>query len=142
MFGRLLGTALVGAMLLAGAGALQAQTVSPGVAPTLDSCRDEATRRGIRGDGLSGFLTQCMSQPAAGASGQRAGLDRCRADAIGRGLAGEARNSAIDDCMAQSGEMGNASTAGTYSFCRSQSRAQGISGAALDQFMNNCVVAR
>jgi hypothetical protein len=145
MLGRLLGMAVVGIALLAGSGTLQAQTTpmpGPGVAPTLDSCRDEAVRRGISGDGLSAFLTQCMSQPAAAGTGQRAGLDRCRGDAIGRGLVGEARNTAIDDCMAQSGEMGSPQTAGTYSFCRAQSRAQGIAGTALDQFMNDCVVRR
>jgi len=143
MFGRLLGAAIAGAVLLAGANVLQAQTTptpGPGVAPTLDSCRGEAVRRGISGDGLAAFLSQCMAQPAA--EGQRAGLDRCRADAISRGLVGEARNMAIDDCMAQSGEAGSDQTAGTYRFCRSQSRAQGITGADLDSFMNSCVVRR
>lgn len=145
MFGRLLGAVIVSVVMLAGVNGLQAQTApapSPGVGRTLDDCRDDATRRGIRGDGLSAFLTQCMAQPATATSPQRAGLDRCRADAIGRGLVGEARNSAIDDCMAQSGEMGSPQTIGTYAFCRSQSRAQGISGAALDGFMNDCIVRR
>jgi hypothetical protein len=139
----LLGAAIMGAMLLASTQVLQAQTTptpGPGVAPTQESCRQEAIRRGISGDGLAAFMSQCISQPAR--AEQRVGLDRCRGEAISRGLVGEARNTAIDDCMAQSGEMGSPQTSGTYSFCRAQARSQGIAGSALDTFLNDCVVAR
>jgi hypothetical protein len=135
MFARALGTILLGVALLAGANALNAQT-----APTLDSCRDEAVRRGISGDGLSAFLTTCMSQPAPGASSQRASFDRCRSDAVSRNLVGDARMMFIDDCMVRSGAAEPASTDGTYGQCRSQARARGLSGTQLDEFLTQCVV--
>ena len=134
MFGRLLGAAFAAVMLLASANALQAQNL-----PTLDQCRDEAVRRSITGDRLTAFLNTCLSTPIASTSGQRAGLDRCRADAISRNLSGEARNTHIDDCMQQSGATGTTSTTGTYSYCRSQARGQGLSGTQLDQFLDRCV---
>ena len=144
MFGRLFGAAVAGAVLLGSVSVLQAQTTptpSPGVAPTLDSCRDDAIRKGISGDGLSAFLTQCMNQPAqpAGMAGQRASLERCRADAISRNLVGDARNAHIDDCMTQSGAVTSATGTGTYSSCRAQARSQGLIGTQLDEYLNGCV---
>jgi hypothetical protein len=134
MFGRLLGAAFAAVMLLAGASSLQAQNL-----PTLDQCRDEAVRRNIKGYPLTAFLNTCLSTPMTATSGQRAGLDRCRADAISRNLVGEARNMHIDDCMQQSGATGTASSTGTYSYCRSQGRGQGLSGAQFDEFLNRCI---
>jgi hypothetical protein len=141
MFGRLLGSALVAAMLVGGANALQAQTTTtmPSALPTLDQCRDEAVRRNIKGDGLTAFLNTCLSTPISSTSGQRAGLDRCRADATSRNLAGEARGNYIDDCMQQSGAMGTTGTTGSYGFCRSQARSQGLVGTRLDEFLNRCI---
>lgn len=134
MFGRLLGAAFAVAMLLAGANTLHAQNL-----PSLDQCRDEAVRRGISGDRLTAFLNTCLSTPVTSTSGQRAGLDRCRADAISRNLAGEARNVHIDNCMQQSGATGTANTTGSYSFCRTQARGQGLMGTQLDEFLNRCI---
>jgi hypothetical protein len=141
MFGRLLGSALVAAMLLGGANALQAQTTTtmPSALPTLDQCRDEAVRRNIKGDGLTAFLNTCLSTPISSTAGQHAGLDRCRNNATSRGLVGEARGRYIDDCMQQSGAMGSASTTGTYGYCRSQARGQNLSGTRLDEFLDRCV---
>jgi hypothetical protein len=141
MFGRLLGAAIAGAVLLAGTSALQAQTTpmpSPGVAPTLDSCRDDAIRQGISGDGLAGFLTRCMNQPAS-ASGHRASFERCRSDAVGRGLVGDARADYVDSCMSQSGAMSDTSAVGTYGYCRSEARSRGLMGTQLDDALNQCI---
>ncbi len=134
MFGRLLGLAFAAAMLLAGANALQAQNL-----PTLDQCRDEAIRRNVTGDRLTAFLNTCLSTPVTSTSGQRAGLDRCRADAISRNLVGEARNIHIDTCMQQSGAASTTNTTGSYGFCRSQARGQGLVGTQLDEFLNRCI---
>jgi hypothetical protein len=142
MFVRALGIMSFGAALLAGANALQAQTATtPSVAqtPSLESCRAEAIRRGISGDGLTQFLNNCMSQPAGGTSGQRAGYDRCRSDAVSRNLVGDARYTYIDDCMQRAGAMDSATGEGTYPYCRAQARAQLLSGTQLEEFLNGCV---
>lgn len=142
MFIRALGIMLFGAALLVGANALQAQTTTtPSVAqaPSLESCRAEAIRRGVSGDALTQFLNNCMSQPATGTSGQRVGLDRCRSEAVSRNLVGDARATYIDNCMQQSGAAASATDEGTYPYCRAQARARQLSGTQFEEFLNGCV---
>jgi hypothetical protein len=130
-------TARTFAALVFGAASLIAASNANAQQPNqLDQCRDAAVRRGLSGDGLSQFLSQCMAQPAP--TGRQATFASCRSNMVSRGLTGDALYDAIGDCMQGSGSS-DAGLTGTYQQCRSQARAQGLSGMQIDQYLNDCI---
>jgi hypothetical protein len=130
---------MIGAACLLAASSVGAQQTN-----NLDQCRDEAVRRQVSGDRLSGFLTSCMQEKAAaqtqpsGSMGSRASYDRCRQEGIGRGLTGDALYNSVSDCLSRSGAA-DASMAGTYQQCRADARARGLGGTQLDDYLNGCI---
>jgi hypothetical protein len=138
MIGRTFFTMIAAVACLAASNAGAQQTNN------LDQCRDEAVRRQISGDRLSGFLTSCMQEKAAtqvqpsGSMGNRVSYDRCRQEGIGRGLTGDALYNSVSDCLSRSGAA-DASTAGTYQQCRADARARGLGGTQLDDYLNGCI---
>ena len=137
MIGRTFATMVAAAACLLAASSVGAQTNN------LDQCRDEAVRRQISGDRLSGFLTSCMQEKAAaqtqsGSMDRRASYDRCRSEGVGRGLTGDALYNSVGDCLSRSGAA-DSSMAGTYQQCRADARGRGLSGTQLDEYLNGCI---
>jgi hypothetical protein len=131
------------AALILGAASLIAASNANAQQPNqLDQCRDEAIRRQISGDRLSGFLTQCMQEKAAGGTSgtmdRRASYERCRSEAAGRGFSGDMLYSAVGDCLQRSGSSDANAMSGSYQQCRSNAVARGFSGTQLDQYLREC----
>ena len=137
MIGRILAVMVIGAACLFAAGGVDAQTQN-----NLDQCRDEAVRRQISGDRLSGFLTTCMQEKAAmqssGTTTRAASYERCRSESVTRGLTGDALYNAVGDCLSRSGTA-DTSMAGTFQQCRADARARGLSGTQFDEYLNGCI---
>jgi hypothetical protein len=139
MISRILASLALGAACLFAAASVDAQQTND-----LDQCRDEAVRRQISGDRLSGFLTNCMQERAAmrtqpsGTMDRRVSYDRCRSEGIARGLSGDALYNSVSDCLSRSGAA-DATMVGTYQQCRADARARGLSGTQLDEYLNSCI---
>ncbi len=137
MQARVMGLTILGLAMLVGVSAQTAPAIAQ--ANSLESCRAEAIRRGMSGgDAFAKFMSEC-TQARSGTPAQRASFDQCRSDAVAAGHVGEARSDYVDQCMARSGAADDSATPGTYHNCRTQARAQRMSGDALNNFLNDCV---
>lgn len=138
MYMRMMGVVAVGVLCLGGSLGVQAQTTRG-----FDECRSEGVARGMSGDALSDYVRRCTAQPAtSGSTTVTRTYSSCRGEAISRNLSGEARADYIDNCMRMAGttpEPTSGAAGPTFHDCRTRAAAQGVRGAALDKFMDDCV---